>query len=499
MTLASPAVGRSPADTNWNRFWYGVGHGAEGIKTSALSSVVLFYFSQVLGLDAGLAGLALLLAVVTDGVADILIGAWSDSTRSKLGRRHPFMYAAILPFAVSFAAIFLAPQGMSQGAMFAWLLIGALIARNAMALFIVPYYALGVELSTDTDARTSITAYRAVFNYLGMALVFVVGALLFTSSAQYPTGQLDPSKYPVYGLLLGGIMLLMTLGCTWGTHNAIPHLPPPHADDRFSAKQMVSDVVGALGHRPYATLFLGLFIWATGLIVLRTMEIYMATYFWRLDPSLIFLLPLVGYGASLIATPVWAWLSTLTGKRNALLISFTASIVGYALLISARAFDVLTPQTPYYVAIVFIATFVNSGIASASVVLAGSMLGDVCDEYELRTGLKREGILSGGTAFITKCSTGVAGQIGGLIITGVALAPKADPATVPEAVSNQLALVAMGTFTAFAVAAIVCFALYPLTREKVREIRAALAERGHTEDEVEEAVLAHPPAGGIPS
>src|SRR5690606_3076555 len=128
----------------------------------------------------------------------------------------PFMYAAALPFAVSFAFIFLAPQGMSQGAMFAWLLIGCLIARNAMAMFIVPYYALGVELSSDHDARTTIVAYRAVFNYLGMMLVFIVGAVIFTSSPSYPSGQLDPSKYPLYGVLLGVIMLFMTLGCTIG-------------------------------------------------------------------------------------------------------------------------------------------------------------------------------------------------------------------------------------------------------------------------------------------
>ena len=499
MTAATLKTARAPADTNRNRFWYGVGHGAEGIKTSALSSVVLFYFSQVLGLDAKLAGLAMLLAVVTDGIADVLVGAWSDTTRSRWGRRHPFMYAAAIPFALSFAAIFMAPQGLSQGALFAWLLIGALVARNAMALFIVPYYALGVELSTDHDARTSITAYRAVFNYLGMTLVFVVGAMIFHKS-----GQLDPSNYPLYGSLLGGIMLVMTLGCALGTHNAIPHLPVAQPGDRFNVRQMVADVVKALRNRAYATLFFGLFIWATGLIVLRTMEIYLATYFWRLDHALVFFLPLTGYAASLIATPLWAAAAHRIGKRPAILISFISSIVVYAVLISSRAFGLLTPQTPHYVAIVFSATFFASMIASASVVLAGAMLGDVCDEYELRTGLRREGILSGGTAFITKCSTGVAGQIGGLIIAAVALAPKADPSTVSNAVSNKLALIAVATFALFAAAATICFALYPLSKQRVHEIQAALARRssgGHQaeEDAVEAAVLAHPPTAGVPS
>jgi GPH family glycoside/pentoside/hexuronide:cation symporter len=156
------------------------------------------------------------------------------------------------------------------------------------------------------------------------------------------------------------------------------------------------------------------------------------------------------------------------------------------------------------VVLVFGGTFIASMIASASVVLAGAMLGDVCDEYELRTGLRREGILSGGTAFITKCSTGVAGQIGGLIIAGVALAPKADPSTVSNAISNHLALVAVATFAGFATLATVCFALYPLSKQKVHEIQAELARRsaaGHqaAEDDIEEAVMAHPPTAGVPS
>jgi GPH family glycoside/pentoside/hexuronide:cation symporter len=477
MTDTVQAAVRAPADTNINRFWYGLGHGAEGIKTSALSSVVLFYFSQVLGLDAKLAGLALLLAVVTDGIADVLIGAWSDSTRGRWGRRHPFMYAAALPFALSFAAIFLAPQGMSQGAMFAWLLIGCLIARNAMAMFIVPYYALGVELSSDHDARTTIVAYRAVFNYLGMMLVFVVGAVIFTSSAAYPSGQLDPSRYPLYGVLLGAIMLFMTLGCTIGTHNTIPHLPKALESDRFHLGRLVADVGRALRTRSYAALFFGLFIWATGLIVLRIMEIYLATYFWRLDHSLVFLLPLCGYVASLFATPLWAWAAGRLGKRPAILLSLAGSLIAYALLISARAFDILTPQTPHYVVIVFAASFIAAMISSAAVVLGGAMLADVCDEFELNTGLRREGVLSGGTAFITKCSTGVAGQIAGLIIGGVALAPKADPTTVSDAVSNHLALAAVMTFALFTIASGACFSAYPLSRRRVHEIQAALRSR----------------------
>ena len=118
----------NPADTAWNRFWYGAGQSAEGIKISVMSSVLLFYYSQVLGLEPGLAGLALLLATITDGVSDVIIGGWSDNFRHRWGRRHLLMYASILPFGISFIALFYPPEGLGQQGLFLWLLVTTLLS-----------------------------------------------------------------------------------------------------------------------------------------------------------------------------------------------------------------------------------------------------------------------------------------------------------------------------------------------------------------------------------
>ena len=80
---------------------YGVGQAAEGLKNGAFGIFVLFYYNQVLGLSGTLAGLAIGVALVFDSVSDPLAGSVSDHWRSKLGRRHPFLYAAIIPMAAS--------------------------------------------------------------------------------------------------------------------------------------------------------------------------------------------------------------------------------------------------------------------------------------------------------------------------------------------------------------------------------------------------------------
>ncbi|MCE2487022.1 MAG: MFS transporter, partial [Desulfurellaceae bacterium] len=135
---------------------YGFGLSAEGIKTNAFTLFLLFYYQQIVGLDPGLCGVALFVALLIDAVTDPAVGVWSDGFRSRLGRRHPFMYAAGLPLAVCFVAVFLPPRGLSQAGLFAWLLGSASATRFAMTLFAIPHQALVAELTQDYDERTSL-------------------------------------------------------------------------------------------------------------------------------------------------------------------------------------------------------------------------------------------------------------------------------------------------------------------------------------------------------
>jgi Na+/melibiose symporter-like transporter len=91
---------------------YGLGLAAEGVKQNAFSVFVFFYYQQIMGLDPALCGVALFMSLCLDAIADPAIGVWSDALRSRLGRRHPFMYAGIVPLAGSFYAVFVPPHGM---------------------------------------------------------------------------------------------------------------------------------------------------------------------------------------------------------------------------------------------------------------------------------------------------------------------------------------------------------------------------------------------------
>ena len=146
---------------------FGVGQVAEGLKNSAFGILVLFYYNQVLGVPGTLCGLALGIALIFDAVTDPLAGSLSDNWKSRLGRRHPFMYASAIPLALAFFGLFSPPELGSFG-LFLWLLVFSILTRAAMTLYHVPHIALGAELTENFEERTTIVAYRQAFGTFGI-------------------------------------------------------------------------------------------------------------------------------------------------------------------------------------------------------------------------------------------------------------------------------------------------------------------------------------------
>jgi Na+/melibiose symporter-like transporter len=159
---------------------YGVGQLSDGVKQSAFSTFLFFYYNQVLGLPGSLAGMAALLALMVDAITDPMVGQLSDRFESRWGRRHPFMLAGAIPFGIAIVALFSPPDGLSQMQLFSWMLGGAIAVRLMLTLFFVPHLSLGAELATDYHGRTSLIGYRVFFTYAGILLISVIGLRCFS-------------------------------------------------------------------------------------------------------------------------------------------------------------------------------------------------------------------------------------------------------------------------------------------------------------------------------
>ena len=176
----------------WTKLSYGFGAVAFGVKNNGFDYFLLIFYSQVLGVDASLVGQALLLALLFDAFSDPLIGYLSDNTRTRWGRRHPWMYGAALPIALAYYMLWSPPAGVSGNDLFLYLLVLSISIRTLITLYEVPSTALSGEITQDYDERTSLISYRMFFGWIGGTLMATYAlSVLFAPSETFANGLMD--------------------------------------------------------------------------------------------------------------------------------------------------------------------------------------------------------------------------------------------------------------------------------------------------------------------
>ena len=169
----------------------------EALKNFAFGTFLLFFYNQVLHVDAFKASAAIALALIIDAGVDPLIGSFSDDLKTRLGRRHPLMYLSAVPIAVGLYLAFSPPAGLSEKLLLVWLFGTVVITHVSMSVFVVPWTALYAEFSDDYAERTTIVTWRYAVGWLG-TLVFILAHLAISSSPAppaYKPGQLNPHAY----------------------------------------------------------------------------------------------------------------------------------------------------------------------------------------------------------------------------------------------------------------------------------------------------------------
>ena len=203
-TAAPTPVVRKPGFLT--RIAYGVGGAASGVKNNGFEYFLLLYYSQVLGISASLVAGALFLALVVDAVSDPIVGYWSDNVRTRFGRRHPFMYAAMLPLGVAYFLTWNPPEGLDSQGLFVWLVAITITVRLCFTFYEVPSLALAAELTQDYDARTSLMSFRYFFAWIGgLAIQVALLTLLLRPTETVKMGFFNhihatKAKKPVLGL-----------------------------------------------------------------------------------------------------------------------------------------------------------------------------------------------------------------------------------------------------------------------------------------------------------
>ena len=286
---------------------FGIGATGEGATNWIFAGLTFFFYNQVLGLSGSLTGLAVLIAIIFDAISDPVMGSISDRFMSKLGRRHPFMFAAPFPTVIAIYLMFFPPVGLSEFELFGWLIFSTILLRLSITLFAVPHLALGAELSDDYFERSRVMSYNNLFGYMGVIIMHIfVWFLIFPYFAGERVGQLYQESYRPIAIFSMVLISLCILASAYFTKDRVPYLKQPSRNEsHIKITDLFKDIYGAIGNRNYARLLVGMFFLSMLIGTHETLGIYMGTFFWEFSPIQIGWLiinNIIGYAFGFILT-----------------------------------------------------------------------------------------------------------------------------------------------------------------------------------------------------
>ncbi|HTR61492.1 MAG TPA: MFS transporter, partial [Candidatus Binataceae bacterium] len=283
--MSRESASQRPPLTFSTNVLYGVGSVAFGVHQTTLTAALMLFFNQVVGLPAAWVGGAMALTLIFDAICDPLIGEWSDNTRSRWGRRHPFMYAAAVPAAVAFYFLFNPPLGWSQAHLLIYMGVMLVTVRVLLSLYEVPSSALGPELTLDYDQRTSLMSSRFFFGTLGGAGMSILALQVFLrKDATHPLGLLNRAGYSQTAVVAGLAIFLSIMISSVGTHHFIKSLVhEPRV--RGTWREKFHEIAGTVTNRSFLALTISGVVGAISTGMRQGLDFYISAYFFELTPA----------------------------------------------------------------------------------------------------------------------------------------------------------------------------------------------------------------------
>ncbi|MFN3512871.1 MAG: MFS transporter [Phenylobacterium sp.] len=495
MTATATVIDRPPLGFG-TKLLYACGSTASAIKLRALGTFLMIFYNQVVGLPPQTVTLVLMIALIFDALVDPLVGQISDNFKSRLGRRHPFMYAAAIPFPLAFFLLWNPPQGWSDGALFFYLLACLLTLRFCDTFFELPHSALAPELAKDYDERTSLISMRLLFGVIGGLGMTVMAYQVFLKEAPDGSGGvLARDGYFAYSLTAALIIFAAILISTRGTQGQIPYLRAAPAR-KATFKAMAREVAHTLNNKAFVIATLtGMFVAvATG--ARNGLEIYFGLYFWELTQGQLALITMVNVAGAAFGVVLAPRVGRRFGKKYGCILVFTSALLVGIAPVVLRLMGLLPPNgTDLLFAILVGETFVNTALAGATGVLLVSMVADVIEDAEVKTGRRSEGLLLSADNLFKKIVSGVGVFISGSILAFINFPENAQRGGVPQETLTDLGMIYIPTVAALYGVGILCIFAFNIDRAKhednlrrLREAAAAADAAGLVEDE----------AGGAP-
>lgn len=426
-------------------------YGFGDIGFSMTSTIVAAYFpifmTDVVGIAPAVAAIALFIGKSWDYINDPLVGYLSDRTRTRWGRRRPFLLFGALPFGICFALLWWKPPLESQTALVIFYAIMFVLYDAASTFVGMPYFSLTPELTEDYDERTELTGYRMFFSILGGLISFIVPMMII--------GQMSPentSNVLLMGIIFGAASCAPLFFVFFGTREK-PYFK------NLEQPKLLASLKSALKNRPFVfSAVIYLFTWTAVHIIEANLLYYIKYVVQRENLSEVIMATI--FVTAIISLPLWDWISKKFNKRRAYIYGIAFWAVVQILLITVTA----STSIVYLLALCVLA---GLGVGAAHV-LPWAMIPDAIEVDELKTGKRHEGMFYSLVTLASKTTNSIAIPLALAVLDFSGYIPNA--AVQPQSTINGIRIVVGPIPVVLLLGGIIFAIFYPMSRKEHHDV-----------------------------
>ena len=426
---------------------YGFGDIGFSMTGTIIAAYFPIFLTDVIGIAPAIAAMALFIGKSWDYINDPLIGHLSDRTRSRWGRRRPFLLFGALPYGLTFAFLWWKPPLETQTALLVYYTFMFVLYDAAGTFVGMPYFALTPELTEDYDERTDLTSYRMFFSILGGLISFVVPMMIINQMA--PENAANVFRM---GLIFGTAAALPLFLVFFGTREKSYF-------KTLERPGLIPSLKAALKNRPFVfSAVIYLFTWTSMHIIEANLLYYIKYVVKRENMSEVIMATI--FVTAIFSLPLWDWISKKFNKRMAYIYGIASWAIVQILLIT------VTAATPLFY-LLSLCVLAGLGVGAAHV-LPWAMIPDAIEVDELETGERHEGMFYSLVTLFGKATNSIAVPLALAVLDLSGYIPNA--AEQPRSTLTGIRLV-VGPIPAVLLLGGIIFALlYPLTRQEHHDV-----------------------------